>query len=142
MLPPAGLVGVDHRTGPHPLEDLPDLRLAPLGDAARHPDDRPCAQVEAVDRLEVPLDRADRQSPRLPQRGDQAHQPDPQPLLPDDHVLQLGRRRRPPPPTLPAAARHEHVRDHLGRARLDLEDLPRPLDRTPGQQVSAPRAAL
>ena len=91
VLPPAGLIGMDHRTasdpfhyvGHHPL----GLASRPLG--CIH--DGTQAETQPMDSVQVPLDGAERQPGFLPQVDDQADQVDPQTLLAHHHAVQLRR---------------------------------------------------
>ena len=50
VLPPAGLIGVDHRAGTDAFQDLPHFRSSPPGNLVDGPDSGPNAQFQLMER--------------------------------------------------------------------------------------------
>ena len=86
VLPPAGLVGMHHRTAPNPLPDAPQFTLGLPGHPMDDPGQGPHAQGQLMHGLQIPLNGAAGQPGLLPESGNQA---DPQPLFPQHHTRQI-----------------------------------------------------
>ena len=82
ILPPACLVGVDHRAAPDALQYLVHRRLGLSGHLVDGPDDGADAQAQLVDGLQLPLNGAEGQPPLFPQGRDQAEHVYSQSLFP------------------------------------------------------------
>ena len=128
VLPPAGLVGTDHRTASDPFHDVGHHPLGSVG----HPWCGAHAETPTMHRSQVPLDGTEGQPGLFPQRGNQADQVDPQALLAQHHLVQL-RRWHPAAMTLGAGAGDIGVLGYLHRNLGQLDDLPSALGPAPGQ---------
>ena len=123
VLPPAGLVGVDHRTASDPFHDVGHHPLGSVGRPLCGGHDGAHAEAQTMHRGQVPLDGTEGQPGLFPQRGNQADQVDPQALLAHHHLVQL-RRGHPPPLALGAGAGDIGVLGYLHRNLGQLDDLP------------------
>ena len=96
VLAPAGFVGLHHRTGADLFQYRSHRRLGLPGHSLNGLDDGSHAQIQLVDRLEIPLNGPQGQASLFPQGNHQAHQVDPQALLARNHPRRasLGSRRR------------------------------------------------
>ena len=141
VLPPAGLVGVHHRTAPNPLPDAPQFTLGLPGHPTDDPDQGSHAQGQLMHGLQIPLNGAIGQPGLLPKSGNQADQVDPQPLFPQRHTRQI----RPGCPTLLTEGTDAGDKDLLGgldRNRRNVDDLPGPLRPAARQSGAALRAGV
>ena len=121
VLPPAGLVGVDHRTASDPFHDVGHHPLGSVGHPWCGGHDGAHAETQTMHRGQVPLDGTEGQPGLFPQRGNQADQVDPQALLAHHHLVQL-RRGNPPPLALGAGAGDIGVLGYLHRNLGQLDD--------------------
>ncbi len=132
VLPPAGLIGTDHRTASDPFHDVGHDRLGSVGHPWCGGHDGAHAETPTMHRSQVPLDGTEGQPGLFPQRGNQADQVDPQALLAQHHLVQL-RRGNPPPLALGAGAGDIGVLGYLHRNLGQLDDLPSALGPAAGQ---------
>ena len=140
VLPPAGLIGVDHRTAADAFQRFSYGRPGLLRHLMNYTDDGPCAQLQLMHSLQVPLDGPYGQPAFLPQGGNQADQSlprtgygvDPQPLPAHGHFPEgvLG---QPPFPAQRTPPGDEDVFCNFGRTHRKFDDLPGPLHPTPAQ---------
>ena len=141
ILPPAGLVGVDHRAAPDALQNPVHRRLGLPGHLVDGPDDGAEAQAQLVDGPQIPLDGAEGQPPLFPQGRHQAEQVDAQPLFPQRHPAQvhLG---HPAFLTHWASPGDEDMFGDLDRNHWQVDDLPGPLGPSAGQAGAALEAGV
>ena len=136
VLPPAGLIGVDHRAGTDALQRLAHFQPALPGNLVDGPDDGPDAQLQLMERLmersQMPFDGPYRQPSLFPQGDNQAHQVDSQPLAAHGGPVQ-GFLWQPSPPAQRTHPGHECVLGHFHRDQRKFDDLTGPLHPTPGQ---------
>ncbi len=128
VLPPAGLIGTDHRTASDPFHDVGHHPLGSVG----HPWCGAHAETQLMDGVQIPLDGADRQPTLLPQHDNQADQIDPQTLLAQNHAVQL-RRGDAAASTSRTGASDIDVLGDLHRNLGQLDDLPSALGPAAGQ---------
>ena len=141
VLTPAGLISVHCRTRADTLQDFIDGRSGLLGCLLDGPDDGPNAQLQLVDRSQIPLDCPYRQPPLFPQGDDQTDRIDPKPLPAHGNALQ----RLPGQPPFPAQGTgpgYEYVLRDFRRDYRNVYDFPGPLDPTPAQGSMAFGARL
>ena len=141
ILPPASLVGVDHRAAPDALQNPVHRRLGLPGHLVDGPDDGAEAQAQLVDGAQIPLDGTEGQPPLFPQGRHQAEQVDAQSLFPQRHPAQvhLG---HPAFLTHWASPGDEDMFGDLDRNHWQVDDLPGPLGPSAGQAGAALEAGV
>ena len=141
VLPPAGLIGVDHRTAADAFQRFSYGRPGLLRHLMNNTDDGANAQFQLMHRPQVPLDGLYGQPAFLPQGRNQADQVDPQPLPAHGHFPE-GVPGQPPFPAQRTPPGDEDVFCNFGRTHRKFDDLPGPLHPTPAQGSMAFGARL
>ena len=108
VLPPAGLISVHYRTAADAFQRFSYGRPGLLRHLMNNTDDGPCAQLQLIHRLQVPLDGPYGQPAFFPRGRNQADQIDPQPLSAHGHFPE-GVPGQPPFPAQGTGLGYEYV---------------------------------
>ena len=130
ILPPASLVSVHYRAATDALQRFSDSRSAMPGNLMDGPDDGPNAQLQLVERSQIPLNCPYGQPPLFPQDDNQAHQVDPQ-ALPTYSQSPQGGLGQPPFPAQRTQPGHEDVLCDFRWGHRNIYDFPGPLHPSP-----------